>query len=77
MELETILKYALVVNSIALSIFIVLQSGKGGLGTVFGGTTGGEGYRSKRGLEATLFNGTIVLTILFAILSIGIAILNA
>lgn len=76
MELDQILKYLLVVVSVLLSIAILLQARGSGLGTVFGGSGGGEFYRSKRGLEAILFNGTILLGILFAFLAIGIAVLN-
>ncbi len=78
MELVNVLKYLLVANSIGLMTTILLQSGKGGLGTVFGGASaGGEGYRSKRGLEAVLFNSSILLTVTFIILSIAIGVLNA
>lgn len=77
MDIVTILKYILAVDAILLSIVIVFQNRSGGLGTVFGGVSGGEFYRSKRGLEALLYNSTIVLGILFAVISIAIAILNA
>lgn len=77
MDLVTILKYILAVDAILLAVSVVLQNRSGGLGTVFGGFSGGEFYRSKRGLEGILYNSTIVLGILFAILSIAIAILNA
>ena len=77
MDLVTILKYILLADAVFLAISIALQNRSGGLGTVFGGMSGGEFYRSKRGLEAFLYNSTIVLGILFAIISIAIAILNA
>lgn len=76
METDQILKYVLAVVSVLLSLFILLQARGSGLGTVFGGSGGGEFYRSKRGLEAFLYNGTIILGILFAFLAIGIAVLN-
>ena len=77
MELVDILKYILAGVSVALVVAVLLQAPKGGLGTVFGGSGGGEFYRSKRGLEKILYNGTIILGIVFAILSLAIAILNA
>lgn len=77
MDLSNILKYALAVVAVLLAISVVLQNRSGGLGTVFGGISGGEFYRSKRGLEGFLYNSTIILGILFAVISIGIAILNA
>ena len=77
MELVDILKYILGGVSVSLLVTILLQSSKGGLGTIFGGYGGGEFYRSKRGMEKFLYNSTIVLGILFAILALAIAILNA
>ena len=76
MDLVTILKYILMAVSFLLAVAVTLQNRSGGLGTVFGGMSGGEFYRSKRGLEAFLYNSTILLGILFAIISIAIAILN-
>lgn len=76
MNISDILKYVLGAVSILLVIVILLQNRSGGLGTVFGGTAGGEFYRSKRGLEAFLYNATIVLGILFVIIALAIAIVN-
>jgi protein translocase SecG subunit len=77
MELNTIFKYAEAVVAFLLAISILLQNRNGGLGTVFGGSSGGESYRSRRGLEAMLYNSTLVLGFLFALLAIAIAITNA
>jgi protein translocase SecG subunit len=77
MNLVLILKYGEVVVSTLLIITVLLQNQNGGLGTVFGGVSGGEFYRSKRGLEAFLYNSTIILGILFTIIALAIAILNA
>lgn len=77
MDLVNVLKYLLAVDAVLLCVVVVLQNRSGGLGTVFGGMSGGEFYRSKRGLEGLLYNSTIILGILFAVLSIAIAILNA
>ena len=76
MQIVNILKYLEVVISILLIISALLQNRSGGLGTVFGGVSGGEFYRSKRGLEAFLYNSTIVLGILFAVIALAIAVLN-
>lgn len=76
MELDVILKYALAAVSALLIVAVLLQQRGGSLGSVFGGA-GGEGlYKSKRGFEAFLYNATIVLGILFAILALAIAIVN-
>ena len=77
MDIVNLLKYILVAVAVLLSVSVVLQNRSGGLGTVFGGMSGGEFYRSKRGLEAFLYNSTIILGILLAVISIAIAILNA
>ncbi len=77
MELNTIFKYAEALVAVLLSISILLQNRNGGLGTVFGGSSGGESYRSRRGLEGLLYNSTLVLGFLFAGLAIAIALTNA
>jgi protein translocase SecG subunit len=77
MELNTILKYAEAVVALLLAVSILLQNRNGGLGTVFGGSSGGESYRSRRGLEAMLYNSTLILGFLFAGLAIAIALTNA
>ena len=77
MELLDVLKFSVAGVSITIIIFVLLQTRSGGLGAVFGGSSGGDLYKSRRGFEAFLYNGTIVLGIIFAILSLGVAILSA
>lgn len=57
-----------IIIAVALIVVIMLQS-RGDTGTA---GLGGQGasYRSKKGLEKTLFYATIVLAILFASVSI-------
>jgi len=77
MDLSNILKYILLVVAVLLVVCIALQNREGGVGTIFGGGGGGgEFYRSKRGIEKFLYISTIVLAIIFSILSMAIAILN-
>ncbi len=57
-----------VVLSILIVVSVILQNRAEGLGSMFGG--GGEIFRTKRGLEKFLYYATIVLTILFASLSL-------
>jgi len=76
MTISDILKYVLAIDAIGLVISILLQNRSGGLGTVFGGMSGGEFYRSRRGLEAVLYNATIILGILFVIIALAIAVIN-
>jgi preprotein translocase subunit SecG len=58
---------AQIVVAVALIISILLQARGAGLGSVFGGT--GTVFKTRRGIEKTIFKGTVVLAILFAILS--------
>ena len=48
---------------------VVLQAKGAGLGNIFGG--GGDTYRTRRGIERTLFRGTIVLMLIFVGLSLA------
>ncbi|KKR06151.1 MAG: Preprotein translocase, SecG subunit [candidate division WS6 bacterium GW2011_GWF2_39_15] len=59
---------AQVVISVLIVISVLLQNRAEGLGTMFGG--GGEIFRTKRGLEKFLYYATIVLTVVFATLSL-------
>jgi preprotein translocase subunit SecG len=63
-----------IVLSIMLIVLILMQVKGGGLGDLLGGSTDGGIMRTRRGLEKTLFNLTIVLAIVFlavAILSVN------
>lgn len=62
---------ALIVLSVALVAAILLQSRGGGLGSAFGGDAmAGTQYKTRRGLERTLFQVTIGLSVLFFIMVI-------
>jgi preprotein translocase subunit SecG len=64
--LETTFNIALIILSIALVAAILLQARGGGLGSMFGGEGMGAGqYKTRRGLEKTLFQVTIGLTVAF------------
>ncbi len=54
--------------SAALVVLILLQERSAGLSGVFGGE--GGFYQTRRGLEKTIFRGTIVLAIAFLALAI-------
>ena len=53
--------------AVALVTFILLQARGAGLGSVFGGT--GTVFKTRRGIERTLFNMTIIVAVLFTLLS--------
>lgn len=59
-----------IIISIALIAVILVQAkGSGGLGGIFGGEGAGV-YRTRRGVEKTLFNVTIGLAVAFFVISI-------
>ncbi len=66
--MQTYLNIAQLVLSIALILVILLQVRGGGLGGIFGQAD--TVYRTKRGVEKTLFQLTIALVVLFIIVSI-------
>jgi preprotein translocase subunit SecG len=62
------LNIAQIILAVALIIAVLFQVKGGGLGGIFGQPD--TVYRTKRGMEKTLFQFTIVLIVLFVILSI-------
>jgi preprotein translocase subunit SecG len=68
--MDTILSVIQIIISVALVIAILLQTYSAGLGGAFGGSDSPEaGYHTRRGIEKIMFNSTIVLGILFGIVS--------
>jgi preprotein translocase subunit SecG len=65
--MQTYLSVAQIVLALALISVILLQVRGGGLGGIFGQPD--TVYRTKRGVEKTLFQLTIVLVVLFIIIS--------
>lgn len=63
-----ILQIAQVISALLLIIVILLQNRGTGLSGVFGGASGV--YRTKRGIEKTLFASTIAIAIIFVALSL-------
>lgn len=66
--MQTYLSVAQIILSIALILAVLFQVRGGGLGGIFGQPT--SVFRTKRGVEKTLFRLTIVLVVLFVIVSI-------
>ncbi len=72
MSFQNWLNLAQILVSVLLIIVVLLQAkGAGGLGSAFGGMGGGgqSSFRTRRGLEKTLFQATIVLLIVFLAMS--------
>jgi preprotein translocase subunit SecG len=66
--MQNYLNIALILVSLALILTVLLQVRGGGLGGIFGQQD--TVYRTKRGVEKTLFQLTIVLVVIFLVLSI-------
>lgn len=66
--MQTYLNIAQIILAIVLVVVFLLQVRGGGLGGIFGQQTGM--YRTKRGLEKTMFRFTIALVVIFVIISI-------
>lgn len=55
--------------SVILILVVLLQVKGSGFGAALGGMSGGSVFRTKRGLERTLFQATIILVIVFIFVS--------
>ncbi len=64
----TYLNIAMIIVSVALVLAIMLQARGGGLGGIFGQPD--SVYRTRRGIERTLFRFTIALVVIFILLAI-------
>jgi preprotein translocase subunit SecG len=64
----TYLYIAQIIVAVALTVVALLQVKGGGLGGIFGQAD--TVYRTKRGVEKTLFQLTIVLAVIFIVLSV-------
>jgi preprotein translocase subunit SecG len=65
---QTFFNITQIVLSVALMLAILFQVRGGGLGGIFGQAD--TVFRTRRGVEKTLFQLTIVLVVLFIIISI-------
>ena len=66
--MQTYFNVAQIVLAIGLVLAVLLQVRGGGLGGIFGQAD--TVYRTKRGLEKTLFQLTITLVVLFLVIAI-------
>ncbi len=67
--MSTYLNLAQIVISVALIVTILMQTKGAGAGSLFGGSDTSV-YRTRRGLEKTLFNVTIGLSLAFFVIAI-------
>lgn len=73
--MEQFLQISLIITSIALILSVILQSKGAGLGGLTGADTGGV-YTARRGIEKTLYWATIILSVLFFALAIGLIVIG-
>ena len=66
--MQSYFSVAQIILSVALILAVLLQVRGGGLGGIFGQPD--SVYRTKRGVEKTLFQLTIVLVVLFIIIAV-------
>ncbi|MGH2584840.1 MAG: preprotein translocase subunit SecG [Dehalococcoidia bacterium] len=69
MSLETAFNIAQILISIVLIVVLTLQAKGSGFGSALGGQTTSV-FRTRRGVEKTLFNLTIVLVVVFIAMSL-------
>ena len=65
--MRSYLYFIQILVSIVLIVIILLQAKGEGLGGIFGGQT--SVFRTRRGVEKTLFQFTIILTVIFLVIS--------
>ena len=66
--METYFNVAQIILSVSLIAIVLLQTRGGGLGGIFGSQSGV--YRTRRGIEKTLFNMTIAIVAAFLLISV-------
>ena len=65
MDFSNYLNLAQMLISLVLIAVVLLQTRGTDVGAAFGGGGGGSSFRTRRGLEKTLFQLTILLAIIF------------
>jgi preprotein translocase subunit SecG len=65
-----ILNIAQIIVAIGLIVIVILQASSSSAGSLMGGSSDSSVYHTRRGVERTLFNATIVLAVVFFVLAI-------
>jgi len=66
---QVYLNIAQIIVSIALIVIIIFQARSSSAGSMFGGSDSSV-YRTRRGVEKTIYNATIGLAVLFFVLAL-------
>ena len=64
-----LMNFLQIVISTILIVVVLLQVKGSGFGAALGGMSGGSVFRTKRGLERTLCQATIILVVVFIFVS--------
>ena len=67
--MKTYLFLAQIVIAVAMTILVLLQAKDAGLSNMFGGSDMGV-YRTRRGVEKTMFDATVGLAVVYVLLSL-------
>jgi preprotein translocase subunit SecG len=59
-----------IIFSVAVILFVLLQTRSAGLGSAFGGSSAGSVFKTRRGIERLVFNLTVVFIVLFALFAL-------
>ena len=62
----------IIISVTMIALILIQTKGAGGMGGLFGGGGGGGGgvYKTRRGVERTLFQVTVGLSIVFLVFSV-------
>ena len=66
--MSTYLNIVQIIVAASLIALVIIQARSGGLGGVFGADS--AVYRTRRGVERTLFNATVAMAVVFFLLAI-------
>lgn len=66
--MTTFVLIAQIIVSVLLVVLVVLQTQSSGAGSIFGSDT--SVYRTRRGLEKTLYQATIAVSVIFIMISL-------
>lgn len=70
MSFQDYIYVAQILVSVALTVVVLLQAKGSDVGGIFGGGSTSQGsFRTRRGIEKTLFQMTIVLAVVFLVIS--------
>ncbi len=73
MNLVAIFQTLIIISAVLTTLLILLQQRGASLGAGLGGS--GELYTTRRGLDKSLFNATIVFAVIFVLSILGILII--